>query len=166
MKKKTIIFLLIILVSFFSFNIKSYAMTLPWFTISSNNYSDGDKMILEEIDKVEVGKSLQLHGLIIHGNDVLYPEYPDSMGIFVDESNLSNITWSSSDTSIAVVNNSGKITGISEGTVTITATYNEETANCEITVTPYTGIWIATEEPESAKILNENYEFQIYLYNN
>ena len=166
MKRKLIIFLLIYLISVLVFNIKSYAVTPPHLMITSNNYSVGDKLDFDtEINVVEVGKTLQLYALTAHGNEMPLPDNPDSTGWFVDEINLSGVTWSSSDRSIAIVNNSGKVTGISEGTVTITATYNEDIVTCEITVNPYTGIWIATEEPEPAKILGQNYEFSIFLYN-
>ena len=48
-----------------------------------------------------------------------------------------NITWTSSDTSIATVNSSGKVTAISEGIATITATTNDGgfTATCTVNVT-------------------------------
>ncbi|WP_064605024.1 Ig-like domain-containing protein [Photobacterium sp. J15] len=48
-------------------------------------------------------------------------------GIFSDESQqelLSDVTWSSEDTTIATITNSGTITGISEGTTSISAQYN------------------------------------------
>ncbi len=45
------------------------------------------------------------------------------------------ITWTSSDNTIATVDNSGKITAIAKGTATITAKAGDITAACEITVT-------------------------------
>ncbi|GCF95687.1 hypothetical protein NRIC_35780 [Enterococcus florum] len=51
-----------------------------------------------------------------------------------DTTNSKDIEWSSSDDSIATVNN-GEITGVKEGKVTITAkTSNGKTATCEVTV--------------------------------
>lgn len=44
-------------------------------------------------------------------------------------------TWTSSDTSIATVNSSGSVTGISDGTVTITATGKTSGASSSITLT-------------------------------
>ena len=133
MKRKLIIFLLIYLISVLVFNIKSYAVTLPHLMITSNNYSVGDKLNFDtEINVVEVGKTLQLYALTAHGNEMHLPDIPDSTGWFVDEINLSGITWSSSDTTIATIDSQGKLTGLKEGKVTITAlnnnpTYPEET---------------------------------------
>ena len=47
------------------------------------------------------------------------------------------VTWSSSDTSIATVDNTGKVTAVGEGTATITATSNADStkfATCTVTV--------------------------------
>ena len=45
------------------------------------------------------------------------------------------VTWSSDDTNVATVSNSGLVTGISEGTATITASVAGFSASCEVTVT-------------------------------
>jgi len=49
-----------------------------------------------------------------------------------------NISWSSSDTSVATVDSTGLVTGVSEGTATITVTTEEGgfTAQCAVTVIP------------------------------
>ena len=44
------------------------------------------------------------------------------------------VTWTSSDTNIAIVDANGKVTAIIEGTAIITAQAGEQTATCEITV--------------------------------
>ena len=49
-----------------------------------------------------------------------------------------NITWSSSDSSIASVSSSGKVTGNSAGTCVITATCGGIIATCDVTVNPIT----------------------------
>lgn len=50
----------------------------------------------------------------------------------------SSITWTSSDSDIATVNDKGEVAGVNEGTATITAamTYNDEeySADCDITI--------------------------------
>ena len=49
-----------------------------------------------------------------------------------------NVTWTSSDTSVATVSESGLVTAIGEGTATITVTTEDGsfTATCTVTVTP------------------------------
>lgn len=52
-----------------------------------------------------------------------------------------SVTWSSSDESIATVDNTGKVTAVAIGTATITAALTEDptkTATCEVTVTEVT----------------------------
>lgn len=50
-----------------------------------------------------------------------------------------NITWTSSNTKVATVNNSGKVTSVSNGTATITAkTSNGKTASVKVTVSGIT----------------------------
>lgn len=128
MKRKIVLLLLIVLISVFACNVKSFAVTLPHLMITSNNYSVGDKLNFDtEINVVEIGKTLQLYALTAHGNEMHLPDNPDSTGWFVDEINLSGITWSSSDTTIAAINNQGQLTGLKEGKVTITAINNNST---------------------------------------
>ncbi len=69
----------------------------------------------------------------------------------INPTNASNktVTWTSSNTSIASVNSKGEVTGIKEGTVTITAKSNNgKTATCNVTVTKktiaVTGITLST----------------------
>jgi uncharacterized repeat protein (TIGR01451 family) len=65
-----------------------------------------------------------------------------------------NVTWSSSDPSIATVDSNGKVTAIKEGTVTMTATTADGlTATCAVTVTPK-GIEPNPAPTESEYIIN------------
>ena len=52
-----------------------------------------------------------------------------------DNATNKNVNWESSDTSIATVDASGKVTAISAGTATITATADGKSATCTVTVT-------------------------------
>ena len=65
---------------------------------------------------VEVGKSLQLTA-------TLQPYGATG-----------TVTWSSNNTSVATVNNSGKVTGVTLGNATITATCGNYHASCDVTV--------------------------------
>lgn len=48
------------------------------------------------------------------------------------------ITWTSSDKTVATVSSAGLVTGLKEGTAVITAKGNEKTATCTVTVEPKT----------------------------
>ncbi|MBP5408102.1 MAG: Ig-like domain-containing protein, partial [Bacilli bacterium] len=70
---------------------------------------------------------------------------------------LYEVTWSSSDESIATVDENGKVTPVAEGTVVITATSKEGfTATCNIKVLPP-----FSDKPESV-IITTGYE-QVYV---
>lgn len=132
MKRRKSLVLLVIIAIVFVFNLNSYAVTLPWLEISSNNYPVGRiSEAEEEKDKIEVGQTLQLYAHIYEGHDVYDPSQPDGgLGRYVVSSNLSDIEWTSSDTSVATIDTQGKVTGLKEGTTTITAT-NTGTTNFE-----------------------------------
>ena len=57
------------------------------------------------------------------------------MAAFNSMSVSENAEWTSSDTTVAVVNGYGYITAIAQGTCTITATYKGQSATCVVTVT-------------------------------
>ena len=168
--KKIICMVLVFFMMILTINIKSYAVTLPELRITSNSYSFGDKMRYDDIHDVEIDKNLQLYAVVAHGNDVIDEDNYDSLGWFVDESNLSGLTWTSSNIGVATVDNTGKVTGVAEGKTTITAKYDNKNATYEVNVKPksneeYTGIGFVRRIPEGAKILNEDYDFLLYLYN-
>ncbi len=132
--KKLISLLMIILIISVLINVKTFAVTLPELEITSNHYSAGDKKNLEDTKYVTAGKTLQLYAIMGYGNDLWDPENPDSIGWFVLQSDLEGVEWTSSDNTIATVDNTGKVTGILAGETTIFAKYNDETANYKITV--------------------------------
>lgn len=53
-----------------------------------------------------------------------------------DTSTDTTVTWTSSNTTVATVDQSGLVTAIKEGTATITATAGGRSADCAVTVTP------------------------------
>ena len=52
-----------------------------------------------------------------------------------DDATNRTVAWESNATNVATVDNSGKVTAVSEGTATITAKAGEQTATCTVTVT-------------------------------
>lgn len=174
-KRKIFTFLSFILIVMCIFELKSCAMTLPWLSISSNKYSNGDKLGLEEINKVEVGKTIQLYSMIVYGNDVIVDDNPNSLGQFVSETNLTGVSWTSSDTSVATVDDTGKVTGIKKGKATIIVNYlggtneHEKEATKEIEVIDnYVGITIVggnNQIPAVPIILDSIGRFIIHLDN-
>lgn len=72
--------------------------------------------------------------------------YSDTLSANISPSNATNqaVSWTSSNSSVATVDNTGKVTGISIGTATITATSNDgsKIATCQVTIfsAPVTGI--------------------------
>jgi uncharacterized repeat protein (TIGR02543 family) len=69
----------------------------------------------------------------------VYPAYAENQ----------NVSWSSSNTTVATVDNNGWVTGASPGTAMVTVTTEEGnySATCEVIVTPTTGIE-ETDAPE------------------
>lgn len=51
-----------------------------------------------------------------------------------DNARNKTVTWSSSDETVATVDNNGFVTAVGNGIAIITATAEEQTATCEITV--------------------------------
>ena len=58
------------------------------------------------------------------------------------------VTWSTSDASIATVDNEGKVTAVSIGEATITATCGDKSATCKVTVNPILAESIALDKTE------------------
>lgn len=86
-------------------------------------------------NNVEIGKSITLNAILDVYNDLYVPGEPDGgLGKISSENVTNKAVWTSSDTSIATVN-AGKVTGVSSGTVTITAQYDDmETATYTVEV--------------------------------
>ena len=59
------------------------------------------------------------------------------------------VTWTSSDESIATVDEFGTVTGIAEGTVVITAKAGDKTAECKVTVNKTSAVKLIGLDPEA-----------------
>lgn len=75
----------------------------------------------------------------------------------------SSVTWKSSDTSLATVDQTGKVTGKSMGMVTITATSDEETDTCQVSVGMTQGIDVSSwnQTVDWAKVKEHGVDFAI-----
>ena len=109
------------------------------FTVEvANDYGSDSREFTLSIDKSEVisvtGVKLDKPSLTLQetGSDTL------TVTVEPDNATNKNVNWESSDTSIATVDASGKVTAISAGSATITATAadgSEVSASCFVTVT-------------------------------
>ena len=164
MKNKMFFLVLIIFIGLLINCMRVYA-------ISFNLDISGDKA-------VEVDETIQLKAEYWVGNDIYIPDEPNGgIGEVSREDVTNKSSWTSSNNNIAVVDSNGKVTGISEGTVTITAKYNIENedfrdATYEITVkskssSDFTGLRIVDKnlKPQPALVLNKEHGFMINLYN-
>ena len=82
-----------------------------------------------------------------------------------------SVTWSSSNTSVATVNSSGLVTGVSAGnaTITVTTVDGSKTATCAITVTPVVltdYILTNTLEPGKEYIIANGNSGSVYMMSN
>lgn len=106
-----------------SYYIKSISVT----------YSTGDEPAVVNVTGVTLNKSTMS---IVYGNT------DNSLEATVTPSNATNkaLSWSSSNESVATVDESGEVTAHAVGTTTITVTTEDQgkTARCEVTVTPNT----------------------------
>ncbi len=84
-----------------------------------------------------------------------------SVSYIPEGSEQGTISWESSNPNVATVNSNGKITAVSKGTTTITATASKsgKTAKCEVTVNqPYTGMTLNTNSITLDKSKTANIE--------
>ena len=116
MKNKIIFLVLIIFICLFVNFMNVYA-------ISFNLDITGDKT-------VEIDKTIQLKAEYWVGNDMYIPDEPNGgIGELSREDVTNKSSWTSSNNNIAVVDSNGRVTGVSEGTVTITAKYTGTDGN-------------------------------------
>ena len=74
------------------------------------------------------------------------------------------VTWISSDTGIAKVTNNGLVTGMGEGTATITAKAGDETATCSVEVTDSSQAHLTKEGLRTSEV--EDFEYWLYTPSN
>ena len=133
MKKSKLLLFLVIAFSILMVNSKVLAITLPDLAFSYKNHAVGDKMDWEFDSNLAVGETLQLYAFIGYGNEMC--DDPEDCGWFVEEANLSGITWESSNPAVATVDNNGKITAVSVGDASISAFYKDYSQGFDVKVT-------------------------------
>ncbi|MCK4710379.1 MAG: Ig-like domain-containing protein, partial [Gammaproteobacteria bacterium] len=83
-------------------------------------------------------------------------------GIFSDQTTqdlTSQVSWQSSDTSTAEVNSSGQVTGLDDGSVTITASMDGKIATTTVTVTDATLTSLSITPGSASITLGAQYQF-------
>ncbi len=86
-----------------------------------------------------IEKIVPVTGVTINKTSLsLYKYFTETLTATITPNNATDksVTWSSSDTSVATVDDNGKVTGVNDGTAIITITTNDGnfTAECEVTV--------------------------------
>lgn len=136
----------------------TYAATEPGLVISRFDYTQGDLVLTEDESyfKSSIGTQMQLYALIEHGNDMTNAGIPT--GWYVDKDRLENVTWTSSNTSVATIDSNGTIAPKAAGTTTITAKYTDTTRNKEFTGTKTITVFNKTCD----HTFIENWKFKLY----
>ncbi len=118
-------------------------------------------------------KEIKLDGIAIDNKiDTLLKDQSVQLSVIFTPENTTDdrtIVWTSSDETIAVVDENGKITGLKAGTTTITATSGNFTDSYELTVEEIaiTGLEIVTENATTSLKPGENLQLNInYLPGN
>lgn len=126
---KKIFILVFIMVSCFCLKNNVYAITLPELKITRFDYSIGDKVVDEDDSyyTTSIGTNIRLYASMIYENDVACSGCV--IGNFVNNTNLENVTWSSSSPGVASIDSNGVLTAISGGTTIVTAQYADPDTN-------------------------------------
>ena len=136
MKKiKKILGLIFMIALCFSIRANVNAVTLPELKITRFDYGVGDKCINEDATYFtsSISTNISLHAIIAHGNDMALPDLP--IGTYVDMDQLDDVTWTSSNTNVATVDENGVVKGVAAGTATITAKYTDSSTEQQYTAT-------------------------------
>lgn len=75
----------------------------------------------------------RLYAVVAYGNDIATEDVP--VGTFVQSGQLDDVAWTSSNTSVATVDGTGKVHAVAAGTTTITAKYMDSTLQRQLTAT-------------------------------
>ena len=106
----------------------------PGNTVITATYGGKDYTFNVEVTKPLTGISLKESEVCLHNSESAQMEIVPEP---IDTKDELAATWKSGDESLATVDQNGKITAVSEGKTTVTATVGEFTATCRVTVSHY-----------------------------
>lgn len=114
--------------------------------------SDGKKVVVGTDGTVEV-VDIPATGIALDKTSVeIFKNQTVTLTATVEPHDTTNaVTWSSSNSSVATVNENGVVTGVSQGTAIITATAGDKTASCMVTVDPTWKVMLDNELKEVLK---------------
>ena len=101
----------------------------------NDNYDDVDNTIVNNTAEVQI--VIPVEGIYLNKNILSLEKGASSQlsaSISPEDANT-EILWSSSDTSVATVDENGNVMAVGKGVATVTAKADMYTANCEVTVT-------------------------------
>lgn len=122
---------------------------------TDNNISATCTVVVSDVPSGPTSISLSPTSMTLNVGDYQY-----IYETFYPEGTTADITWSSSNTSVATVSSAGKVTAVSAGTATITAkTSNNKSATCSVTVTAAT-----TTQPTSISLSPTSMSLEVGAY--
>lgn len=140
----------------------SFCIALSFFACSPKK-SD-DVAPIEIAERLEISPTTK--SILVGENFAFSLSFYDKMGNKT-QTPATGITWSSSNNNIATISPSGNASGISNGQVTIKATYNNAQATALLTiVTDNNQVATITLEPSYEVTLNGNVNLQAVVKNN
>jgi len=145
-------------------------------TVDSNGYvkaiNIGNAVIKAKVKNTNIEKSVTVNVSKIEVTNIKLNKTSTTLQVGKDEQLIStiepsnatnkNITWSSSNQSVAIVDSTGKIHGLNKGTAIITAYLDGKSATCEVTVNNITFTWnngvetLITSSPGAPRVYTLN----------
>ncbi len=114
-------------------------VTLPEGTVWADNVvtdADGDSVYLDTVIKVAVSRP-EVTEVTLNFSTLEVAPYANKQLAFTVDGTAADVAWTSDNKAVATVSRDGTVTGVSEGTATITVTVDGHSASCEVTVSPY-----------------------------
>ncbi len=139
--------------------------TFTW--VYSKDSSRNEQMDTAWLDNVSVGPATPAEGVSVVPQEITLPiGETERVSYLIDPANATNrnITWTSSDESVATVNTYGYVTAVAEGTAEITATTEDGgfSASCLVAVPAPVSVEGITMEPVSGIIPVASYSGEYY----